>query len=348
MKFLWPEMFWLLLIVPALIGSYVLLLRRKKKMTVRYASLGMVKQAMGKQSLWKRHVPPALFLLAITTMLLAATRPTAIVKLPSQQQTIMLAMDVSGSMRATDVEPNRLVAAQNAAKAFLNDLPRPIRVGIVTFAGSAAVVQPPTLARDDLHAAIDRFQLQRATAIGSGIVLSLATLFPEDGIDIASVTENRIESRTARIGKPADSGEKRDFQPVPPGSNNTAAIILLTDGQQTTGVDTMEAARMAAERGVRVYTVGIGTVDGKNIDFEGWSMRVRLDEETLKSVANMTHAEYFFAGTATELKTVYQSLTSRVVFEKKETEVTALLAMVGAALAMLAAGLSMWWFNRIL
>jgi Ca-activated chloride channel family protein len=348
MKFLWPEMFWLLLIVPALIGFYVLLLRRKKKMTVRYASLGLVKQAMGKQSLWKRHVPPALFLLAITAMLLAATRPTAIVKLPSQQQTIMLAMDVSGSMRATDVEPNRLVAAQSAAKAFLNDLPRTIRVGIVTFAGSAAVVQPPTLARDDLHAAIDRFQLQRATAIGSGIVLSLATLFPEDGIDIASVTEDRIESRTARIGKPAESGEKRDFQPVPPGSNNTAAIILLTDGQQTTGVDTMEAARMAAERGVRVYTVGIGTVDGKNIDFEGWSMRVRLDEETLKSVANMTHAEYFFAGTATELKTVYQSLTSRVVFEKRETEVTALLALLGAALAVLAAGLSMWWFNRLL
>jgi Ca-activated chloride channel family protein len=348
MKFLWPEMFWLLLIVPALIGFYVLLLRRKKKMTVRYASLGMVKQAMGKQSLWKRHVPPALFLLAITAILLAATRPTAIVKLPSQQQTIILAMDVSGSMRATDVEPNRLVAAQSAAKAFLNDLPRTTRVGIITFAGSAAVVQPPTLARDDLHAAIDRFQLQRATAIGSGIVLSLATLFPEDGIDIASVTENRIESRTARIGKPAESGEKRDFQPVPPGSNNTAAIILLTDGQQTTGVDTMEAARMAAERGVRVYTVGIGTVDGKNIDFEGWSMRVRLDEETLKSVANMTHAEYFFAGTANELKTVYQSLTSRVVFEKRETEVTALLALVGAALAVLAAGLSMWWFNRLL
>jgi Ca-activated chloride channel family protein len=348
MKFLWPEMFWSLLALPLLIGFYIMLLRRKKKLAVRYASLGLVKQAMGSQALWKRHVPPALFLLAIAALLLASTRPMAVVTLPSQQQTIILAMDVSGSMRATDVDPNRLVAAQNAAKAFLDDLPRTVRVGIVTFAGSAAVVQPPTLAREDLNAAIDRFQLQRATAIGSGIVLSLATLFPDADIDIASVTENQIESRSARIGKLRDHGGKNDFQPVPPGSNTTAAIILLTDGQQTTGVDTMEAARMAAERGVRVYTVGIGTVDGKNIEFEGWSMRVRLDEETLKNVAGITQAEYFFAGTAAELKKVYQSLTSRVVFEKRETEISALMALAGAALAILAAGLSMWWFNRIL
>jgi Ca-activated chloride channel family protein len=348
MKFLWPEMFWSLLTLPVLIGFYVMLLRRKKKMTVRYASLGLVKQAMGKRQLWKRHVPPALFLLAIAAMLLAGTRPMAVVTLPSQQQTIILAMDVSGSMRATDVEPNRLVAAQNAAKAFLSELPSTVRVGIVTFAGSAAVVQPPTLAREDLVAAIDRFQLQRATAIGSGIVLSLATLFPDAGIDIASVTERRFDSRPSPIGKAKDESEKKDFKPVAPGSNNSTAIILLTDGQQTTGVDTMEAARMAAERGVRVYTVGIGTVDGKNIDFEGWSMRVRLDEDTLKKVASATQAEYFYAGTAAELKKVYQSLTSRVVFEKKETEVTALLALAGAALAVLAAGLSMWWFNRVL
>ena len=135
---------------------------------------------------------------------------------------------------------------------------------------------------------------------------------------------------------------------MPPGSNTSAAIILLTDGQQTTGVDTMEAARMAAERGVRVYTVGIGTGDGKNIDFEGWSMRVRLDEETLKDVAGTTQAEYFYAGTAAELKKVYQSLTSRVVLEKRETEISSLLALVGAALAIFAAGLSLWWFNRVL
>ena len=341
-------MFWLLAALPVLVGFYILLLRRKKKMTVRYASLGMVKQAWGNQKTWKRHVPPALFLLAIATMLLAGTRPMAVVTLPSQQQTIILAMDVSGSMRATDVEPNRLVAAQNAAKAFISDLPRTVRVGIVTFAGSAALVQPPTLAREDLGAAIDRFQLQRATAIGSGIVLSLATIFPDAEIDIESVTEKRSDSRTARIGQYKEQPEEKEFQPVPPGSNTSAAIILLTDGQQTSGVDTMEAARMAAERGVRVYTVGIGTVDGKNIEFEGWSMRVRLDEETLKDVAGITQGEYFYAGTAAELKKVYQSLTSRVVMEKRETEISSLLALAGAMLAVLAAGLSSWWFNRIL
>jgi Ca-activated chloride channel family protein len=348
MSFLWPEMLWSLLLLPVLAGFYVLLLRRKKKLTVRYASLGMVKQAMGNRQRWKRHVPPVLFLLAVAAMLVASARPTAVMTLPTQKQTIILAMDVSGSMRATDVEPNRLVAAQNAAKAFLDDLPSGIRVGIVTFAGSAAVVQPPTFARDELRAAIDRFQLQRATAIGSGIVLSLATLFPEEEIDLVEVAENRHGFRSAPLGKPKDPATKKEFKPVPPGSNDSAAIILLTDGQQTTGVDTMEAARMAAERGVRVYTVGIGTVDGKNIDFEGWSMRVRLDEDTLKDVASATQAEYFYAGTASELKKVYQSLTSRVVLEERETEVSALLALLGAVLAVLAAALSMWWFNRVL
>jgi Ca-activated chloride channel family protein len=347
MKFLWPEMFWLLLALPVLVGVYVLMLRRRRKLMVRYASLDLVKQAVSTQQRWKRHVPPALLLLAIAATLLAGTRPMAVVTLPSQQQTIVLAMDVSGSMRATDVEPNRLVAAQNAAKAFVSDLPRAIKVGIVTFAGSAAVVQPPTQAREDLVAAIDRFQLQRATAIGSGIVLSLATLFPDAGIDLSSVVERQLASRSAPIGQAREQQGLKEYKPVAPGSNTSAAIILLTDGQQTSGIDTMEAARMAAERGVRVYTVGIGTVEGKNIDFEGWSMRVRLDEETLKEVAAATQGEYFYAGTAEELKKVYQSLTSRVVMEKKETEVTALLALAGAALAVLAAGLSMLWFNRI-
>jgi len=347
MKFLWPEMFWALLALPMLVGLYLWMLKRKKKLTVRYANLGMVKQAIGGGIHWKRHVPPALFLLAIALLLLAGTRPMTVVTLPSQQQTIILAMDVSGSMRAADVQPNRLVAAQNAAKAFLEDLPAHVRVGIVTFAGSAAVVQPPTLARDDLVNAIDRFQLQRATAIGSGIVLSLATLFPDAGIDLTELTFDRPDSRTASIDQSREPGKKA-FKPVPPGSNSSAAIILLTDGQRTTGIDTMDAARMAADFGVKVYTVGIGTVEGDNIGFEGWSMHVQLDEETLKNVANVTMGNYFYAGNADDLKKVYQALTSRVAMEKKETEVSALLALAGALLASLAAGLSMIWFNRLL
>ncbi|MDB5894449.1 MAG: transporter ATP-binding protein, partial [Rhodoferax sp.] len=166
-NFLWPSLLWLLLILPLLVMLYAWLLRRKKKMALRYASLSIVREAMGRGHGFRRHVPPLLFLLAIAAMLIAAARPMAVIALPSSQETIILAMDVSGSMRATDVKPNRLVAAQEAAKAFIAELPRNVRVGIVAFAGSAQVVQPPTLSREDLVTAIDRFQLQRATAIGS-------------------------------------------------------------------------------------------------------------------------------------------------------------------------------------
>jgi Ca-activated chloride channel family protein len=346
MNFLWPEFLWLLRALPVLVLLYIWLLRRKKKVALRYASLSIVKEAMGASQAIRRHIPPALFLLAMAAMLLATTRPVAVVTLPSNQQTIILAMDVSGSMRATDVQPNRLVAAQNAAKAFIGELPRHVKVGIVAFAGSAQVAQLPTVNREDLVTAIDRFQLQRATATGNAIVISLATLFPDDGISLESMQTGRERQRGQSID--AEKKEKKEFKPVAPGSFTSAAIIMLTDGQRTTGVDPLEAAKMAADRGVRVYTVGIGTVDGETIGFEGWSMRVRLDEETLKAIATKTSAEYFYAGTAVDLKKVYETLSSRLTVEKKETEISALFAMAAAALALLSAGLSLLWFNRIL
>jgi Ca-activated chloride channel family protein len=342
-NFLWPDFLWLLGLLPLLVLAYWWLLRRRKKAALTWASLGLVKEAMGKTGTWRRHVPPLLFLAAIASLLVATARPTAVLTLPIVEQTIMLAMDVSGSMRATDVEPNRLIASQNAAKSFIAELPRSVRVGVVSFAGTAAVVQPPTVSRDDVIAAIDRFQLQRATAIGSGIVLSLATIFPDDGIDLSQVTGQRL--------MPSALGEKKpekEFTPVEPGSYSSAAVILLTDGQRTTGPDSIDAAKMAADRGVKVYTVGIGTKEGETIGFEGWSMRVRLDEETLKQVAAITRAEYFYAGTAQDLKKVYQSLGSRLSAQKKETEVSALFAGLGAVLALLAAGLSLAWFHRVL
>jgi Ca-activated chloride channel family protein len=347
MTFLWPDMLWLLVAVPALVAVYMLLLRRRKKAALRYASLSMVKEAMGAGQRFRRHVPPLLFLLALATMIVAVARPAAIVTLPTQQETIILAMDVSGSMRAKDVEPNRLVAAQEAAKAFVANLPRDVRVGVVSFAGTAAVVQPPTHSREDVRAAIDRFQLQRGTAIGSGIILSLATIFPEAGIDVSE----SIYERNARRSLPLDPGrtpEKKEFTPVAPGSYASAAIILLTDGQRTTGPDSLEAARMAADRGVRVFTVGVGTPNGEVIGFEGWSFRARLDEDTLKAIADLTRGEYFHAGTALDLKKVYQGLNARLVFEKKPTEITALFSAAAAVLAFLSALLSLLWFHRIL
>jgi Ca-activated chloride channel homolog len=346
MNFLWPEFLWLELALPLLVVLYIWLMRRKKKVALRYASLSIFKEAMGPGQTIRRHIPPALFLLALAAMLVAAARPMAVVTLPSNQQTIILAMDVSGSMRATDVQPSRLVAMQNAAKAFLAELPRHVKVGIVAFAGSAQVAQLPTTNREDLVTAIDRFQLQRATATGNAIVISLATLFPDAGIDLESLQTGRERQRGFSLDDKKQ--EKKEFVPVAPGSYTSAAIIMLTDGQRTTGVDPIEAAKLAADRGIRVYTVGIGTVDGETIGFEGWSMRVRLDEDTLKAIANKTSAEYFYAGTATDLRKVYETLSSRLTVEKKETEISALFALAAAALALLSAGLSVLWFNRIL
>ena len=342
MTFIWPSMLWLLLALPLLVLAYRWILKRKRRTTVRVASINVAKIALGPGPGWRRHVPPLLLLLALAALLLSVARPTAIVTLPLAERTIILAMDVSGSMRAEDVKPNRLVASQVAAKAFVENLPREVKVGVVSFAGTAAVVQAPTTSREDILAAIDRFQLQRGTATGSGIVLSLATLFPDHGIEIQNITGQRNFP-----GKEIGKKEDKVFTPVPAGSYNSAAIIMLTDGQRTTGPDPLDAAKMAAERGIRVYTVGIGTTSGEIIGFEGWSMRVKLDEETLKNISVLTQAEYFYAGTAEDLKKVYESLSSRMVVERKETEVTAVFAALGALLAALAAGLSLWWFGRV-
>ena len=343
MTLLWPDWLWTLLLLPLLVLLYQRLLARRKKHSVRLASVAIVRQALGSGPGWRRHVPPLLLLGALALLLLATTRPVVKLKLPARDQTIILAMDVSGSMRATDVKPNRMVAAQEAAKAFVAGLPRHVRVGVVSFAGTAAVVQAPTVSREDVVAAIDRFQMQRATAIGSGLILSLATLFPDEGIDLSQITGAR-----AMPASPDEKKEKKPFVPVEPGSYSSAAVILLTDGQRTTGPDPLEAAKMAAERGVKVFTVGIGTKAGETIGFEGWSMRVKLDEETLKAISTATRANYFYAGTAEDLKQVYQGLSSRLVVETKETEVSALFAAAGALLVVLAAGLSVWWFGRVL
>ena len=348
MSFGWPGLLWLLLLLPVLVGAYILLLRRKKKAALRYASLSMVKEAMGPAAAIRRHVPPALLFMALALLAFAIARPTAVVMLPTQKQTIILALDTSGSMRARDIEPSRIVAAQTAAKAFVGEVPPKTRIGVVSFAATASLVQPPTEDREAVIAAIDRVQLQRATATGSGLIVSLATIFPDAGFDVSAAIFGRdAPTRNTPIGE-AKKGDKKDFKPVPPGSYDSAVIILLTDGQRTTGPDPIEIAKLAADRGVRVYTVGFGTTAGEIIGFEGWSFRVRLDEETLKTVALMTRGEYFYAGTAGDLKKVYQTLNSRITLEKRETEVTALFAAVAALLALLSGLLSLLWFNRIL
>ena len=327
MSFLSPEFLWLLVGMPAIVLLYVFILKKKKHAALRYANLEMVKAAVGKGLWWRRHLPPAILFAALAAMLAAVARPSAVVTLPTHHETVILAIDVSGSMRANDVEPSRLEAAQAAARTFIAQQPRSTRIGVVAFAGSAALVQAPTSNRHDLRAAIEQLQLQHATAVGSGILVSLKALFPQEEFDV----------RKKPQGKPAA-----------PGSYTAGAIILLTDGQTTAGPDPVDAARLAAERGVRVFTVGVGTDNGQILTGEGWSMRVRLDEEALKIIADLTRAEYFYAGTAMDLKKIYESLRSRMVMEKKETEITSVFSAIAAAAVLLSATLSLLWFNRVL
>ena len=352
MTFLWAEALGFLLLVPVLIAGYVLLLRRRKKFAVRHPNLSLVRDAIGPGARIRRHIPPALFLVALVLAIVAGARPVGKIPLLSDQRTIMLAIDVSLSMRAKDVLPNRMMAAQEAAKGFVQAQPDDVRVGIVTFAGSANLVQPPTRDRDELVAAIDRFKMQMHTAIGSGIILSLATLFPEEGLELEQKIPNaatRASGKAVPAKKAAAKGEpkpKKAFTPVEPGSNASAAIILLTDGRRTIGPDSLDAARMAAERGVRVYTVGFGTAGGAPAEIDGYSIYMRFDEEVLKGIAGITKAEYFHAASAADLKRVYEELNAKYVLEARKTEVSALFAALAAALAVAAGTLSMLWFGR--
>ena len=344
MFFLWPQYLWLMLALPLLPVAYLWLLRRRRKSAVRYSSVAIVRAATAGRS-WRRHLPPALFLLACSVLLLAAARPVARIALPWARSTIMLAMDVSLSMRVTDVKPTRLAAAQDAAKSFLRDLPKDIEVGLVTFAGSSQVAQAATLDRESLVAAIDGFQMQMGTAVGNGILLCLAELFPDHGIDVGEMTFG-----SKPRGRSLDDKDKpppKQLAPVAPGSYKSAAIILLSDGRRTTGVDTLVAAKMAADRGVRIYVVGLGTVNGDAASPEGMPIYLQLDEPTLREVARMTGGEYHYAGTAEKLRSVYENLGSRLQVQTRETEVSGLLAMVAALAALTAASLSVLWFGRI-
>ncbi len=349
-RFLWPELLWLLLAVPLLAGLYVYALRRRKKAAIRYASLLLVRDALGPHPGWRRHLPPVLFLLALTAALLAVARPTATVTLPSEHMTLVLAMDVSRSMRAGDVAPTRISAAQAAAKNFIEGMPHNVRLGVVSFAGSAAVVQTPTDVREDLLAAVDRFQLQFGTATGAGLLVALSQLLPEAGIDVEAATFDTgfsLRNEGTALGQRKAQKTARNFVPVPPGSYTGGAIILLSDGRRTTGPDPLEIAKIAADRGVRVYTVGFGTTStGEIPGMEGYSFFARLDEETLKGVASMTGAEYFHAGSAADLSKVYQSLNLKFALERQETEISALLAAAAALLLAGAGLLSLLWFHR--
>jgi Ca-activated chloride channel family protein len=357
MHFIWPELLWLLLLIPLLVVGYIRALRRKRTSVVRYSSLDLIRPALGPGHRIRRHIPPALLLCALTLVLLGTARPSARISLPADYLTLVLAMDVSRSMLAEDVPPSRMVAAQQAAKSFLQELPDHVRVAVVSFAGNAQLVQGVTDQKDELLAAIDSFQLQRGTATGSGLLVALNTLLPESAIDLESVlygaefkSGNLAAQGGAQAGRSLDqrpaAGAAEPAKPVPVGSYTAGAVILLSDGRRTTGPDPVEVAKWAASKGVRVYTVAFGTPNGFIPGFEGFSFYARVDEEALQKVAEATGAEFFRATNASDLATIYQHLSSKFTLERRDTEITALLAALAGVLALLALGLSMRWFRR--
>ncbi len=346
MQFIWPQVLWLLLLTPLIILLYFWMLKRRRAYAVPFSNLQQVKKAVGWRSSYRRHIPPILLLLASIAGMIGLARPTATVSLPADYMTLVMAIDVSRSMLAEDVKPNRIKAAQAAVKDFIGELPKDIRVGIVTFAGTAQLVQSVTESRTDLIEAVDRFQLQRGTATGSGLLLALATLMPDAGINLESSIYGENFGRKDAAATLEKKPVPQNFQPVPPGSYTAGAIVLLSDGRRTTGLEPLEVARKVAQRGVKVYTVAFGTPEGFIPGYDGYSFYAKVDEEALQAIAKITQGEFFRASNSEDLKQIYEHLSSKFRIETKETEISVIFTAAALFLAMLALGLSLWWFKR--
>jgi Ca-activated chloride channel family protein len=338
MNFLWPGNLVLVLVVPALIAAYVWAQRRRQKYALRYASLSLVREALGKGPGRKRHIPPALFLVALFFMALGTARPETVVVVPVQEGTVILAIDVSGSMLAEDLKPNRMEAAKDAAKLFVAKQGPAVKLGVVAFSGDAQIVQTPTTDHDMVIAAINRLRPQRATAIGRGILASLDAIFLD-----SEETAPSVIALHRLAGEPTGPTPP----PVPVGADRTATIVLLSDGQNNQFPAPQQVIEDAANRGIRVFTVGVGSADGTVVRIQGRSVRTRLDEATLKQIAEQTDGQYFNASNEKDLRAVYENLSTQLVFRQQKTEVTAILTAIAAVFSMVAAALSLFWFNRI-
>ena len=358
MGLLWPAYILLLTAIPLVVLAYVLVLRRRRRFAVRYSSLSLIRQAMPSGFRWRRHLPFALMALAIALLILALSRPFANVTVASSRTTVMLALDVSLSMCADDIYPNRLTVAQEAAERFIDSQEPDTRVGIVAFAGIAQLIVPPTTDRDALLEAVANLTTARATAVGSAIARSLDALAEiNPDIEPVSVYVNAREGGT-------DPGLEDSLQPD--------VIVLLTDGASNRGVRPLAAARAARDRGVRVYTIGFGTASpsvlrctpgqlggdelanrigrggfgsfsrGFGGGFRGGNF-LRLDEGTLSRVAEITEAEYYAAESADELLQVFSTIPVQIEKKKVRMEVSAVLTAIGALLALSAVALGLRW-----
>jgi Ca-activated chloride channel family protein len=326
-------MLWLLLLVPVLIAAYILVQQRRQRYALRYASLSLIKEALGRGPGIRRHIPPALFIASLAVMLFALARPATVVTLPAQEGTVILTMDVSGSMRADDLMPSRIEASKTAARAFVEKQPTGVKIGVVSFSDNAFLVQAPTDDKEAVLAAINRLTPQRGTAIGRALLTSLDAAFEESNIESGTPLSSTVPTPTPT--------------PLPRGVYEPAIIVLLTDGESNVGPPPLTVVDQVATRGVRVYTVGVGTAVGTVLHIQGRSIRTRLDEETLKRVAEATDGAYYNASNEKDLVAIYENLGSHLVFRKQQTEITAGFTGLAVALSLIAGILSLLWFNRL-
>ena len=347
MNLLWPGFLILLLLVPLLLAAYIWVLRRRRRFVVRYSSLSLVRAAIPSHSRLRRHLPFAAFLVALASLVIALGRPIAVVAVPTDQTTIILTIDVSRSMCSTDIEPNRLIAAENAAISFIDRQKSSTLIGIVVFSGFAELIQPPTTDSEALKSAVQSLTTGRRTAVGSGILKALDA--------IAEIDKN--------VAPSVIDGSGVEPAPVPKGAYAPDIIVLLTDGASNAGPQPAQAAQQAADRGIRVYTIGFGTANGSgfpncNQQFlsnepfgggqgggfgGGGGFRRGIDEDTLKQVADVTGGTYYSAESAGELQDVFSNLPTYLIVKHEVVEISVAFAALGALLAATAIALSMIW-----
>lgn len=311
-SFIWPGILWGLLVLPAIGAAYLRAHRRTAPYPVSFSTTGTLQKALA-QARWRRYLAPAVFLLGLGLVVLAAARPMLPLPVPADRAAIVLAMDISGSMRSMDIEPNRLEAAKRAAQAFIEAVPDRVRIGLVAFAGFSTLLAAPTTDHQRLGDLIEGLWLARRTAIGEGLLEAVAAL-PE----------------RARPGP--DGALPPPSTTWPPGF-----VVLLSDGRSNTGIDPLEAAEIARRQQVIVYTVGVG---GRGDFNSGWTIGGPPDEETLQAMATIAGGTYYHASRAEALHTIYRRLARRIGWERRPTEVSAAVAGGAAVLLITATALS--------
>jgi Ca-activated chloride channel family protein len=334
MSFIWPVMLILLLTIPLFILLYLRMQRRRKQIAARYGQLGMP-LAAGRDLGRRRHIPIALFLSGLTILLIALARPQAVISLPRIEGIVMLTFDVSGSMAADDLKPTRMEAAKAAARQFVLSQPTTVQIGVVSFSDSGFTVQVPTNEQEVILATIDRLKPERGTSLGNGILMSLEAIAKAQKGDDSSYYTN-----LTLTPMPTPT-------PMPRGTYTSAAIVLLTDGENTTSPDPLEAAQTASDRGVRIHTVGIGSAAGSILEIEGYSIRSQLDEEMLQQISRLTDGTYYNAENEQELAAIYNNLNPQLVIKPEEMEVTAVLAGLSIVILLIGAAFSLMWFSRL-